>query len=87
VSVGHVARAVETAGISTVGIYVAAFRHVPANMNLPRTLITPHPFGRPIGPAGAAGRHRQVIDAALDLIESATAGGTIVTMPGRFVAG
>ncbi len=87
VSVGHVARAVEEAGISTVSIYVAAFRHVAEEMNLPRTLITPHPFGRPMGPAGASSRHADVLNAALDLIEQASTGGTIATMPGGFQAG
>ena len=87
VSVGHVARAVEAAGISTVGIYVSAFRHVPEEMSLPRTLITAHPFGRPLGPVGAADRHIQVVNAALDLVEQATAGATMVTMPGGFAAG
>jgi hypothetical protein len=87
VSVGHVARAVEAAGITTVAIYVAVFRHVAEEMKLPRTLITPHPFGRPIGPVGAADRHLDVVDAALGLVEEATAGGTVTTMPGRFAAG
>jgi len=68
-----------------VGVYVSAFRHVAEDMRLPRTLITPHPFGRPIGPAGAEKRHREVVAAALDLVETATVGGTTVDMPGRFI--
>lgn len=87
VSVGHVARAVEQAGISTVGVYVSAFRFVVEDMKLPRTVITHHPFGRPMGPAGRPERHRAVVMAALDLVETASAGATIAEMPGQFVAG
>ncbi len=86
VSVGHVARGVEESGNATVSIYVSPFRFVAEEMNLPRTLITRHPFGRPIGPANDPGRQGEVIAAALDLLESATAGGTIADMPGRFSA-
>ena len=87
VSVGHVARAVEESGIPTVGIYVSAFRFVAEEMNLPRTLVTHHPFGRPIGPVGQPERHLEVVMAALSLFESAERGGTVVEMPGRFIAG
>jgi hypothetical protein len=87
VSVGHVARAVEESGIPTVGVYVSAFRFVVEEMNLPRTLITHHPFGRPIGPVGRPDRHLEVVLAAISLLESAEQGGTVVEMPGRFVAG
>lgn len=86
-SVGHVARAVEEAGIATVGIYVSAFRFVAEDMSLPRTVITPHPFGRPLGPVGRPERHRAVVEAAFELLESAATGPAIVEMPGRFGAG
>jgi hypothetical protein len=87
VSVGHVARAVEESGIPTVGIYVSAFHFVADEMNLPRTLITHHPFGRPVGPVGRPDRHLEVVLAALGLVELADRGGTVVEMPGRFSAG
>lgn len=86
-SVGHVARAAEQAGISTVGIYVAAFRHVAEVMALPRTLVTRHPFGRPVGPVGDKARHRAVVTAALDMVGAVDHGGAVATMPGRFDAG
>ncbi len=87
VSVGHVARAVEESGIPTAGVYVSAFRFVAEEMNLPRTLITHHPFGRPMGPVGQPDRHLEVVMAALSLFESADRGGTVVEMPGRFAPG
>jgi len=55
-------------------------------MKLPRTLITHHPMGRPMGPAGKPDRHRAVVGAALDLLKTAERGGTVVEMPGRFAA-
>lgn len=69
VSVGHVQRALETAGIATVGIYIEAFAHVPHQMSLPRVLITPHPLGRPIGAPNDAERQLAVVEAALDLFD------------------
>lgn len=87
VSVGHVARAVEEAGIPTVVIQVAAFAHVARRMHLPRVVLTRHPMGRPLGAAGDVGRQRQVLDVALDLAGSAAASGTIVEVDGSFEPG
>jgi hypothetical protein len=69
VSVGHVQRAIESAGIPTVGVYVSAFGHVPAQMGVARALITPHPMGRPMGAPGDAERHLAVVRQALSLLE------------------
>lgn len=77
----------EEAGIPTVGIYVEAFRSVAEDMSLPRTVITAHPFGRPLGPAGRPERHRAVVEEAFDLLESAPTGPAIRRMPGQFEAG
>lgn len=71
-SVGHVARAFETAGIPTVSVFVSAFAHVAERMQLPRTVVTPHPMGRPLGAAGDRERQRQVVETALDLLDTAT---------------
>ena len=84
VSVGHVARAVEAAGISTVSIFVRAFRHVAERMTLPRTIVTRHPMGRPMGAPGDAATHRRVLEAALDLVETAEAPGAIVELSGPY---
>jgi len=50
-------------------------------MNIPRTLTVRHPMGRPFGAAGDISRHHDVLNAAFDLLESATANSTIVRFP------
>ncbi len=67
---GHVQRAIEESGIPTVSVFVASFGHIPELMSLPRSLITPHPMGRPLGAPGDGGRQREVVRAALDLFNS-----------------
>lgn len=79
-SVGHVARALEGAGVPTVAVFIRAFRHVAVAMTLPRVLVTPHLMGRTVGPPGAADRQRRVVQAALELLVDAGAGGTIVEL-------
>ncbi|MDW7709928.1 MAG: hypothetical protein SCH98_05595 [Deferrisomatales bacterium] len=76
-SVGHVARVAEEAGIPTVGVYVKAFEGVAKEMSLPRVLVTRHPVGRPLGAPGDADRQRAVLLAALELLEKAPANGTV----------
>ena len=80
VSVGHVARLLEDAGIPTVIIAVQAFAVRMRMMTLPRVLLTPHLMGRPLGPPGNEARQLETITAALKLLESATAAGTVETM-------
>jgi len=63
-----------------VGIFVRAFKHVAEVMNIPRSVITPHPMGRPLGGVDDRERQRAVIAAALGLLDTAEAGGTIVEL-------
>ncbi len=70
VSVGHVQRALESAGIATVGVFVRSFGHLPALMGVARALITPHPMGRPLGAPGDSERQLAVVTAALELLAS-----------------
>ncbi len=79
-SVGHVARAIESAGIPTSSIYTYAFRHVPDEMKLARVVVTRHPMGRPLGAPGDHARHRRVTMAALELFDTAEAQ-TMVELP------
>jgi hypothetical protein len=59
-------------------MFVRSFRHVAEVMSLPRTVITQHPMGRPLGAPGDAERQRTVIATALSALETAERGGTIV---------
>ena len=85
-SVGHVARAIESAGIPTSSIYISAFRHIAEDMKLSRTVVTRHPMGRPLGAAGDHARHRRVTMAALELFDSAGEP-ALVELPEPFQAG
>ena len=76
-SVGLVARALEAIGIATVSVFVRAFEHRAVQLQVPRTLVTPHLMGRTIGPVGDRDRQRAVVDAALELLEEATEGATV----------
>jgi len=61
----------EEAGIPTVVVAVAAFEQPLRKMALARVLLTPFLMGRPVGPVGDAETQKQVLRAALDLLESA----------------
>ncbi len=86
-SVGHVARGVEEAGIPTVTVMVRAFRHIAEAMKLPRTVITKHPMGRTFGAAGNAGGQRDVLEAALSLLETASSPATLMELDQPFQPG
>lgn len=77
VSVGHVARAVEEAGIPTVTIMTRAFAHRSTEMMIPRSLVVNHPMGHSLGAAFDVERQSAVLSAALDLLESAPSKGTV----------
>lgn len=76
-SVGHVARAFETAGIATVIIAVKAFEARMKMMALPRVLLTHELMGRPLGEPFNEAKHRDILRAGLDLLIEAKANGTI----------
>ncbi len=63
---------------------VSAFEHVARAMKIPRALTVRHPMGRPLGAAGDEDRHHEVLNAAFDLLESATANGALVEFPKDF---
>lgn len=74
----------EEGGIATVVIGSGIFRDWLAAMNLPRTVITHFPLGRPLGAPGDHETQQEVILTALNLLENATAGGSIVEISSRF---
>ncbi len=58
-------------------VFIRAFEHRAVQLQVPRTLVTPHLMGRTIGPVGDRHRQRAVVDAALGLLAEASAGGTV----------
>ncbi len=79
-SVGHIARVIEEAGIPTVIIATKAFRPRLEAMHLPRVVLTPYPMGRPLGaPHDRDGQHKTLLE-ALTLLQDATAAKTIVEL-------
>jgi len=67
-----------------VTVMVRAFEHRARELKIPRTLTVRHPMGRPLGAAGDEERHHEVLNAAFDLLESATTNGTLVEFPKDF---
>ena len=76
-SVGHVARALEEAGIATVVIAVKSFKTRMRMMSLPRVLLTPEPTGRPLGSPFDDQLQIRIVKSALQLLETADGNGTI----------
>ena len=81
---GHIARELEAAGISTVIVAIRAFRDRLMAIGVPRLLTTPYPMGRPVGAPGDATSQRRVLQAALDLLENADRGGAVVEFAGPY---
>ena len=81
---GHTARTLEAAGISTVSVYIRAFLHHARYLKLPRTLVTPHVLGRTIGAPGDVQRQREVVMAALRMLETATDAGAVEELPALY---
>lgn len=77
-SVGHVARLAEEAGIATVVIAVNAFENRLRKMAVPRVLLTPFLMGRPLGKPGDLNTQIAILVKALILLEKAEKGCTVV---------
>lgn len=84
---GHVARQLEADGIPTVIVAVEAFGARLAGMRVPRVLLTPFPMGRPFGPPHDAETQRAVMEAALALLASADAAGSVTVFGGAYRPG
>jgi hypothetical protein len=78
VSVGHTARVLEANGISTVVIYIRAFRHQAQHLAVPRTVVTSNLLGRTVGRVGDIEGQRAVVRAAVRLLAEAQAPGVIL---------
>ncbi len=54
-----------------------SFAHVAQRVAVPRVLVTPHLMGRTVGPVGDRERQREVVEAAMDLLSTASSPGTV----------
>ena len=81
---GHLARLLEEAGIPTVVVASDIFGPRLRALSLPRVLLTPHAMGRPVGPPHDVARQRQILLAALDLLEHADRNGAVVEIGGAY---
>lgn len=79
-SVGHVARAFEAAGIATVIIAATMFEPRMKMMSLPRVVLTQELMGRPLGDPGDEPRHTEIMEAALTLLATAPGNGAMVRL-------
>jgi len=84
VSVGHVARVFEAAGIPTVVIAIATFAERIKPMQIPRLLLTPFLMGRPLGAPHDKERQLDVLRRGLDLLETAVSTPTVAHYPQPF---
>lgn len=82
-SVGHVSRAFEEAGIPNVVIASAVFEAKLVPMSLPRLVLTDNIMGRPMGYPGEIQKQTEVLVKALELLDSATENGIVVNLAGR----
>jgi hypothetical protein len=71
----------EEAGIATVVIGSGMYEERLRAMNLPRTVITQYPLGRPLGAPGNARIQREILMAALDMLQNAQAPGGVLVLP------
>lgn len=83
-SVGHVSRAFEAAGIPTVIVMSNVFRGRTLAMNPSRVVFTQHIMGRPLGAPFDNERQAYVLREALNLLEAATKPGSIMLLPERY---
>ena len=81
---GHLARLLEDGRIATVVVAARPFHRRLLAMSLPRLVLTPHPMGRVLSAPGDIARQREVILAALELLESATEGNSLLEISGTY---
>jgi hypothetical protein len=80
-SVGHIARGLEEAGIPTVIIAVKSFRTRMEMMSLPRVLLTNNLLGRVLGNPFDEDSQKNILRQALSLLREATKNSTIAEQP------
>ena len=73
---GLVQRAIEAAGVPTVGITLQ--KHITLSVRPPRALYLRYPFGHPMGEAFAVAQQRTILRDALRALETVSTPGQIV---------
>ena len=81
-SVGHIARVFEQAGIPTVSFGIQAFRSRMIPMSIPRLVLTPELLGKTLGMPNDAATQRKYLEMGLDLLKNATEGNTWIEVGG-----
>ena len=79
-SVGHIARIFESAGIATITFGVRAFMNKMVTMKIPRLVITPQLMGKTLGMPNDVTTQRMYLKIGLDLLENAPEGNTLVEL-------
>ena len=79
-SVGHIARAFESAGIPTVAFGVQAFKSRMIPMRVPRLVLTPELMGKTLGMPNDVLTQRRYLEMGLNLLEVAAEGNTRVEL-------
>ena len=79
-SVGHIARAFESAGIPTVAFGVQAFKSRMVPMRLPRLVLTPDLMGKTLGMPNDVLTQRRYLEMGLNLLEVAAEGNTRIEL-------
>jgi D-proline reductase (dithiol) PrdB len=74
--VGLIQRAIEAAGIPTVGISI--LKEVTQKVRPPRAIFLRYPLGHPLGEAFHATQQRAILSDALSALETVTQPGTIL---------
>ena len=79
-SVGHIARIFESAGIATITFGVRAFMSRMVAMKIPRLVITLQLMGKTLGMPNDVTTQRQYLEIGLDLLENASEGNSLVDL-------
>ena len=79
-SVGHISRVFEEAGIPTVAFGVQAFSSRMLPMSIPRLVLTPELMGKTLGRPNDKEIQVSYLRAGLDLLENAPEGNTLIEM-------
>jgi hypothetical protein len=79
-SVGHLARTFEQAGIPTVSFGIMAFKSRLLPMSIPRLVITPELLGKTLGNPNDKRTQLEYLKTGLDLLANADQGNSLIVI-------